>query len=147
MEKDLKIKTVGVQLNVITVDGKKMTKSVFSQIIKASCFDKEGFFKGDEVLGFVKQDTRWLIWVKDGLLRKTELKHFSFHEHLRGYQLEQILSVYHYLTGIKIEEEFNVESDYDEEHPSYNTNLLPTFQNNYRAFLKSLEQLQIFIAI
>ena len=85
MEKDLKIKTVDVQIKVVTVDGKKMTKSVFTQILYSPCFDKEGLFKGDEILGFVKQDTKWLIWVQNGLLRKTELKYLSLFSCINEY--------------------------------------------------------------
>ncbi len=145
MEKDLKIKTVGVQLNVVTVDGKKMTKSVFSQILYAPCFDKEGLFKGDEILGFVKQDTRWLIWVKDGLLRKTELEKFSLNDHVMDYRLENTFKIYKYLTGIKIQMEYDVENG--TEYFDYDKSILNSFQKNYFLFIKSLEKLQIFIAI
>ncbi len=149
MEKDLKIRTVGVQINIVTVDGKKMTKSVFSQILYSPCFGSSGIFKGDEILGFVQLDSRWLIWVKDGLLRKTELKTLYYSEYTSGYDLKNSLSVYDYLSIGKLSRRINFDNYFNlnEDDLHEVRSVLSVFKDNYIEFFKSLEKLQIFIAI
>lgn len=149
MEKDLKIRTVGVQINIVTVDGKKMTKSVFSQILYSPCFDSSGVFKGDEILGFVQLDSRWLIWVKDGLLRKTELKTLYYSEYTKGYDLKNCLNIYDYLSSGRLSRKIYFDDSYDlaEDDLHEVRSVLSVFKDNYNDFFKSLEKLQIFIAI
>lgn len=73
MEKELKIMTATVTIQLITVDGKKMTKSVFNQIQDDNCFDKNMNFTGDSFLGYIIDSGKVLLWIKNGELRKTHL--------------------------------------------------------------------------
>ena len=73
MNKKLEIKTVNVTIQLITVDNKKMTKSVFNQIQIEDFYDNTGCFIGDSVLGYVYSDLKYVLWTKKGELRKTNL--------------------------------------------------------------------------
>lgn len=58
---DLKIKTLKVEIKVLTVDGKRFTKSVFTQLQDVFLFgpDMEQYY---EIVGYVNlPDARWLI--------------------------------------------------------------------------------------
>jgi hypothetical protein len=81
MEKDFQasLKTATVAIQVITVDGKRMTKSVFNQILPAPCLNLKCEFIGDELFGFVRDsdNIRYLVWTTGGKLRKTRLRSIS----------------------------------------------------------------------
>lgn len=66
-----------VKINVATIDGKKITKSIFNQINTKSPFnfDKEkGYiFEGGKILGYVFDKEYWLLWVEDDKIYKTNL--------------------------------------------------------------------------
>jgi hypothetical protein len=78
LEKDLNvnIKAATVTIQILTVDGKRMTKSVFNQILVAPCLNINCEFIGDEIFGFVKDNdgVRYLVWTIGGKLRKTRLR-------------------------------------------------------------------------
>jgi len=60
-----------IKIKTLTVGGRRMTKSVYNQIIQFSPFDKELNFNGDNVIGYVyDQQSKWLIYIKDNQLRK-----------------------------------------------------------------------------
>jgi hypothetical protein len=73
MDKELLIKTQTVEIKLITVGGKKMTKSVFNQIQNELCFDSNFNFNGDSFLGYVVDCGKHLIYIKNGELRKFDL--------------------------------------------------------------------------
>jgi len=73
MEKELKIMTATVSIQLITVDGKKMTKAVFNQIQEENCFDTNFNFVGDSFLGYVFDGCKYIIYIKNGELRKHSL--------------------------------------------------------------------------
>lgn len=89
MNKDfnISIKPATVTIQLLTVDGKRMTKSVFNQILFAPCLNLRGEFVGDEIFGFVKDNDgiRYLVWIMGGKLRKTRLRNVSeIREHGAG---------------------------------------------------------------
>ena len=64
-----------IQIKTISVNGRKLTKSLFSQMESRDCIDAELGFKGDEILGFVSvSGKRFLLWISNGLLKKTDLE-------------------------------------------------------------------------
>jgi hypothetical protein len=77
-EKDLSIKTVAVEIKVMTVDGKRMTKAVFDQIPQGDPFDERFELKrGVKVLGYVLKKTNWsstpdevIVFSESGQLKK-----------------------------------------------------------------------------
>ena len=85
-KKDLSIKTVPVEVRVLTVDGKRMTKSVMDQIQDGDGliyeFIDSKFIQTSTVLGWVKvpkkgrgtQEYKVLMYSKDGVLYKTAEK-------------------------------------------------------------------------
>ena len=76
MEKELKILTANVTIQLITVDGKRMTKAVFEQIQTESPFNENFEFTGKSYLGYVvnSKGTKVLLWVThSGDLRKIGL--------------------------------------------------------------------------
>ena len=66
-----------VKINVATIDGKKITKSIFNQINSKSPFnfDKEkGYiFEGEKILGYVFDKEYWLLWIEENKVFKTNL--------------------------------------------------------------------------
>lgn len=72
---DLKIKTVSVEIKVITVGGKKMTKAVYNQIQEEmiTLYDIE--ISKCSILGYVNEPNgcKWLLWVNIGELRKMRI--------------------------------------------------------------------------
>jgi hypothetical protein len=76
-EKELKIVTATVTIQLITVDGKRMTKAVFNQIENEVAFDTLFQFIGDSILGYVNSDSKWLLFVKGGRLRKMNISVFN----------------------------------------------------------------------
>jgi hypothetical protein len=77
-EKDLSIKTVAVEIKVMTVDGKRMTKSVFDQIPESDPFDEDFELKPSvQVMGYVLKQNNWsagpdriILFSENGQLKK-----------------------------------------------------------------------------
>lgn len=92
-EIDLKIKTLSVEIRVLTVDGKRFTKAVFNQLLEKKIFDYAGKAVCDELVGFVIPDntkTKWVLWTKDKILYKSKMD-----IGLNGYIYESGLCVRH----------------------------------------------------
>ena len=71
---DYKLNPLNVTIHEVLIGNKKLTKSVFNQIELESCFNEEIEFVGDGVIGYIKdKDSRYLLWIKEGKLRKTNL--------------------------------------------------------------------------
>ena len=82
MEKELKILTATVTIQLVTVDGKRMTKAVFNQIEYGIAFDSEFKFIAQSILGYVKDSgDKYLLFTENGKLRKQKINflfNFSF---------------------------------------------------------------------
>lgn len=121
-QKELSIKTVPVEIRVLTVDGKRMTKSVFDQIISTRYPDVVEFNGGKwlslvSVLGWVRgREDKHLLYHKDGVLFK------SSWDRVFDSINKKLLS------------ELSIEDDID----SVRTRILNTLFNN---------QMQVFISI
>jgi len=75
-EKDLSIKTVAVEIKVMTVDGKRMTKAVFDQIPESDPFDENLALKrGVQAMGYVntKDSREVLVFSENGQLRRCDI--------------------------------------------------------------------------
>lgn len=69
-----KISSENVTIKFLQINGKKLTRSIYTQIENKRFFNKEVAFIGDEVLGYVRDKTdKVLIWSQQGMLRKTIL--------------------------------------------------------------------------
>ena len=80
-QKALSITTVAVEIKVMTVDGKRMSKAVFDQIPKVNPIrnDKLIFtFRNVNVLGYVRlrDDTKYLLFSENGQLCKWDFSMF-----------------------------------------------------------------------
>jgi hypothetical protein len=63
-----------IEIRTITIDSKKLTKTLFSQIEQRSFFNRDLEFSGDHIYGYVMdKQNRYLLWLKDGHLRRTNL--------------------------------------------------------------------------
>jgi len=70
-------KELKATLTQVSIDNKKLTKSIFNQIEYGDCFDHEMNFIGDPVYGYVKdKDYRYLLWTIGGKLRRTSLSRY-----------------------------------------------------------------------
>jgi hypothetical protein len=69
-----KISAENITIKFLQINGKKLTRSVYTQIENKRFFDKQVGFIGDQVLGYVLDKTdKVLIWSQKGMLRKTIL--------------------------------------------------------------------------
>lgn len=63
-----------IEIRTITIDKKKFTKTLFSQIEQRSLFSRELEFSGDHIYGYVlEKQKRYLLWLKGGHLCRTNL--------------------------------------------------------------------------
>lgn len=89
---DFTLIPLNVSINQVSIGNKKLTKSIFNQIEFADCFNKEMDFVGDAILGYVKEkDSRFLLWVINGKLRRTSLtnKYRDLQENVEWASLEK----------------------------------------------------------
>ena len=145
----LDIRTIPVSIQVITIDNKRMTKSIFNQIQKENCFDRNYYFLGNDILGYVfDKDQKWLLWVKHSELRKYSLKN-----------IEQLSKV----ECKKDNNEFYVETEYSRDRLKLlgvyfhdkigNKHYFSEDQDpvtkikNAKSFLNQIENKQLFISI
>jgi len=81
---------VKAEVNQLFVDNKKMTNRFFFQIWHENCFNHEFNFIGDSYFGIVKYDASdYLLWLKNGELRRTNLYEFMRLNELHIYNLAQ----------------------------------------------------------
>lgn len=110
---DLSITTTNVEIKVVKVGRSKMTLSVFSQIVEEPLFDADFNLKG-EILGCVNKKGFFVLWVLNGMLRKTELvdlkipkRHESTSsyskEYIFGYEVNRLYKHLRYLSQKKYE--------------------------------------------
>ncbi len=69
----LSVQTLSVEIRVLSINQKKMTLSVFNQIREEPLFDKD-FNKRGQTFGYVNRDGFWIIWNREGELRKTKMQ-------------------------------------------------------------------------
>lgn len=63
-----------IKINALSIGSRKMTKSVFNQIIEQSPLNQSMSFIGDSIIGFVNDSKgRYLLFTKNGELRKSSL--------------------------------------------------------------------------
>jgi len=86
---NLKKAVVKAEVNQLYVDNKKMTNRFFFQIWHEDCFDHEFNFIGDSYFGIVKYDASdYLLWLKNGQLRRTNLLTFMRLNRLNIFDLD-----------------------------------------------------------
>jgi len=150
MEKELKIMTATVTIQLVTVDGKRMTKAVFNQIQEENSFNSKFEFSGDSILGYVVSNYKWLLWIKNGELRKTSLEFFQRIQEIdvnicRVYEVEDIFD---YLKKqkdhFKSEKGDMVAKRY---YPASELKKLISFKKVSKEFLDKLIGNQLYIAI
>ncbi|WP_294302523.1 hypothetical protein [uncultured Chryseobacterium sp.] len=74
--KDFFTREITIKINVITIDGKKITKSIFNQLNVKSPFthDINGYsFNGEKILGYVIDKGYWLIHAENEKLYRYNL--------------------------------------------------------------------------
>ena len=66
-----------IEIKTVIIDSRKLNKSLFGQLGEYYCLDANLEFTGDEILGYVNHNrVKYLLWVKNGLLRKTNLDQY-----------------------------------------------------------------------
>jgi hypothetical protein len=76
---DFTLHPQNVTINQVSIGKKKLTKSIFNQIESQDCFNQSLDFIGNVIIGYVKdKDSRYLVWVFEGKLRKTNLKEYYY---------------------------------------------------------------------
>lgn len=68
-------KETTIKINIVKIDNKKITKSIFNQINRSSPFDKLYHLKENiKFLGYINDKTKWIIWTNNEFLFKYEIK-------------------------------------------------------------------------
>jgi hypothetical protein len=68
-------KETTIKINIVKIDNKKITKSVFNQINRSSPFDQLYNLKENiKFLGYINDKTKWIIWTNNEFLFKYEIK-------------------------------------------------------------------------
>lgn len=76
--KELFTKTTTVNISVVKINNKNLTKSIFNQLNISSPFDRLYNLKDNvKFLGYVNDKTKWIIWSDENNLFRYELKEFS----------------------------------------------------------------------
>ncbi|MDR6546700.1 hypothetical protein J2810_002760 [Chryseobacterium rhizosphaerae] len=76
--KELFTKTTTVNISVVKVNNKNLTKSIFNQLNISSPFDRLYNLKDNvKFLGYVNDKTKWIIWSDENNLFRYELKELS----------------------------------------------------------------------
>ncbi|WP_136468997.1 hypothetical protein [Flagellimonas onchidii] len=67
-----------IKISVVKLDNKKMTKGIFNQLHISSPFDKLYNLKEEvQILGYVNEKDKWVIWSNKQRLYKYEIYNFS----------------------------------------------------------------------
>ena len=73
--KELFTKTTTVNISVVKINNKNLTKSIFNQLNISSPFDRLYNLKDNvKFLGYVNDKTKWMIWTDEVNLFRYELK-------------------------------------------------------------------------
>lgn len=76
--KELFTKTTTVNISVVKINNKNLTKSIFNQLNISSPFDRLYNLKDNvKFLGYVNDKTKWIIWSDENNLFRYELKELS----------------------------------------------------------------------
>jgi len=139
-----------VKIKTITIGGRRMTKSVFNQILSLGAFDNEINFKGDKIIGFVKDTSEIkLLFIKDGEIRKCSLEYIMKLARLNERTTFTDLNDIERNLGIRYFDYEDVEelrAIAKEVIPSERWSYLEILVSNAKSILQTLTGNQIFIA-
>lgn len=141
---DFTLHPQNVTINQVSIGKKKLTKSIFNQIESQDCFNQSLDFIGNVIIGYVKdKDSRYLVWVFEGKLRKTNLKEYYLlsrnPEYIKHHEAEWFLN--------KLRLEYNFEDHYPDtlsqglEEPERYKEMV----NKVKDFLHTLADKQIYL--
>lgn len=142
-----------VKIQTLTIGGRRMTKSVFNQIVETNPFDSRLNFSFDRIVGFVNDPKcRWLLLIKNGQIRKYSLSPLG---QLSGiYEFSRISDFKNIKRALGLEI-YEMEETYERD---YGTNYAKDFYSpedwnrilelveKSKSFFRSIENHQIFIA-
>ena len=164
--KDIIVQDFNLNIKIVEVNTKKLTKSLFDQLPEYFPFTSNGKFSGDKIFGFIniksgKQTNKFLLFVKDEKVYKSDL---TF---LKNLSLLSFYSQYHenkrFTNFIFLGK--RIEDFIDENHLEYDTfkeiysmsyktmlvfnekgrNLIEETKKNASKFLNEIKDLQIYI--
>lgn len=102
-------KTTTINVSVVKVDNKKLTKTIFNQVNILSPFDNlYNLREGVQFLGYVNDKGKWIIWSDSNRLFKYELKKITpiiyldlnrnkINDLIEIYPSELVKQLYHYI--------------------------------------------------
>ena len=100
-----------IKISVISINDKKITKSIFNQLNIKNPFDKHiNLLENVLFLGYINDKTKWIIWKDNDFLYKYELKHLlqikwidvnrnTIKDLLEIYPTEVVKNAYHFVDG------------------------------------------------
>ncbi len=164
--KDIIVQDFNLNIKIVEVNTKKLTKSLFDQLPEYFPFTSNGEFIGDKIFGFIniksgKQTNKFLLFVKETKVYRSDL---TFLQNISSLSL---YSQYH--ENIKFTNFIffgkRIEDFIDENHLDYNTfkelysmnyrtmlvfnekgrNLIEETKKNASKFLNDIKDLQIYI--
>lgn len=106
---DFTLLPLNVTINQVSIGNKKLTKTIFNQIEFRDLFDENIDFIGDSIIGYVKdKDNRFLLWVTEGKLRKTNLNKYYLLRYDPG--ISKIRETEWFLNKVRLK--FDLEENY-----------------------------------
>ena len=94
---ELFTKTTTINISVVKLDNKNLTKSIFNQLNISSPFDRLYNIKNNvKFLGYVNDKIKWVIWADDISLFRFELKELSAIRHLdlKNDTIDKLVKIY-----------------------------------------------------
>ena len=164
--KDLIIKDFNLNIKIVEVNNKKLSKSLFDQLPEYFPFNSNAEFIGDKIFGYIKikngkQSINFLLFVKENKVYKSDLtflKNLSQVNLLSNYHENQIITNFIFFRKQKEDFVYDNHLDSDSFNELYVMNYKTTqvFNENGRSlindakknasnFLIQIKDLQIFI--
>lgn len=140
----LEVAQLNATITQLSLANKKLTRSIFSQIEYAECFDAEMNFIGDPVYGYIRdKDSRYLLWTTGGKFRRIGLtRYYELKNNIARVPLENVKWFLY-----KIKMEYDVEDNWSEilSESIINHQRYLAMVNKVKEFLKGLVDKQIYL--
>lgn len=164
--KDVIIVDFNLNIKVVEVNNKKLTKSLFDQLPEFFPFNSNGDFVGDKIFGYIKiksgkQSNNFLLFIKGNKVYKSNLTFLKNLSQIRLFsQYHENINLTKFIFSGKLIEDFIDEShlDYGVFKELYSMsyrselvfnengrNLIQNVRNNASKFLNDINDLQIYI--
>ncbi|MGF7028263.1 hypothetical protein [Sphingobacterium multivorum] len=137
---------LNITINQMSIGNKKLTKTIFNQIEEENYFTRSLDFKGDAIIGYINdRNNRYLLWSKNGKLRKTNITLYYKLERDPSYAELNRVEWFLKKVGIKYSVDQSDRYDIKIHHVLENTQLYSELVDKADSFLQELTDKQIYL--